>query len=237
MVQTFALPILHLATCGRVTPQRFWRIAMYCGWSEGVHSPGLEEVDYGEISDARDDIPKTIPWLKYSELRYLEELGDVEAIEDAIVHRGGYWMWMRPDRFPLDDVATQCAPSFVTHGVSKSNHTLSVLERLPLELLHIIAHRCSLTSLLSLASASRIIRFLLLGSETSRNSLAAAWITKNAPWFSPVTSGLEPRYEMNKVRDAWVYLQRCCASGSMRNRARIWKLAEQIEEVATRSGL
>jgi len=92
MVQTFALPILHLATCGRVTPQCFWRIAMHCGWSEGVNSPGLEEVDYGEISSARDDIPKTVPWLKYGELRDLEELGGVKAVEDAIVHRGGYWM-------------------------------------------------------------------------------------------------------------------------------------------------
>ncbi|EIW78987.1 hypothetical protein CONPUDRAFT_166830 [Coniophora puteana RWD-64-598 SS2] len=123
MVQTFALPILHLATCGRVTPQRFWRIAMYCGWSEGVHSPGMGEVDYGEVSNARDDTHKTIPWLKYRELRDLEELEMVkaieEAIEDAIVHRGGYWMWMRADRFPLVDASTQCAPAFVTQSVSK----------------------------------------------------------------------------------------------------------------------
>jgi len=140
-------------------------------------------------------------------------------------------------RFPLDDVATQYAPSFVTHRVSKSNHNLSILERLPLELLHIIALQCSLASLLSLASASRIIRFLLLDSETSRNSLAAAWITKNSLWFTPTTPSIEPCYEMKKVRDGWAYLQRCCASGSMRNRARIWKVAEQIEKLAARSGL
>lgn len=169
--------------------------------------------------------------------RTIERLGNVELIQDAITQRGGYWMWMVANRFPLDSLATQDTPSFITHGVSNNDHTLSMVERLPLELIYMIALESSLTSLLSLTSSSRVLRSMLLGSESSRNSLAAAWVVKNAPWYVPATSGLEAQYEMHKIRDPWAYLQRYFASSSMRNRARIWKVAEQIEETARQIGL
>ncbi|EIW78966.1 hypothetical protein CONPUDRAFT_166815 [Coniophora puteana RWD-64-598 SS2] len=156
--------------------------------------------------------------MKRAQMKTLERLGTVELIQDAITHRGGYWMWMVADRFPLDGLDIQDTPSFITYGVSNGVHTLSVGERFPLELIHMIALESSLIDLLSLASSSRVLRSMLLGSEASRNSLATAWIAKNALWYAPATSGPEPH-------------------GSMRNRARIWKVAEQIEEIERQNGI
>jgi len=241
MVQDFALPILHLATRGRVTPLRLWRLAMHQGHSDmtGAGYEGLDEIDYGEIDKEmreRSDITY-IPHMRCTEVKALERLGDVQAIKDAIAHCGGYWMWMRADRFPLDAVCEQSAPSFTSLDVSPSSSNTSAIAKLPLELLHIIARECSLASLLSLASTSRTMRSMLLGSEPNRNALTTAWILWSAPCFAPASSVVEPRYEMDKVQDAWAYLQRCRTSASMRNRARIWKIAEQIEAVAEQSGV
>ncbi|EIW80455.1 hypothetical protein CONPUDRAFT_137655 [Coniophora puteana RWD-64-598 SS2] len=241
MVQDFALPILHLATRGRVTPQRLWRLAMHQGHSDmtGAGWKGLDDIDYGENDKemrAQSDITY-IPHMRCKEVKALEGLGDVQMIKDAIVHRGGYWMWMRADRFPLDVVCDQSALSFTSLDVPLSSSNTPAIAKLPLELLHIIARECSLTSLLSLASTSRTTRSMLMGSEPNRNALATAWIMWSAPWFAPATSDTEPRYEMDKVQDAWAYLQRCRANASMRNRARIWKIAEQIEVVAEQSGV
>jgi len=238
MVQDFALPILHLATGGRVTPQRLWRLAMYQGHSD-LSGPdyGLDNVDYGEISDEREQFPLPIPNMKCRKVKELEKLGDVQKIKDAIAQWGGYWMWMRADRFPLDVVDKQSAPSFASPGVPSISPNASAIERLPLEIAHVIVLSGPLTSLLVLASASRTMRSILLGSEANCNTLATAWITRNAPWFAPATSDLEPHYEMHKARDAWAYLQGCCASPSMRNRARIWKVAERIENIAEQSDI
>jgi hypothetical protein len=42
---------------------------------------------------------------------------------------------------------------------------------------------------------------------------------------------------LEKGDDWWAYLQRCTASGSMRNRRRIWKVAKSIEAAAERAGV
>ncbi|EIW79002.1 hypothetical protein CONPUDRAFT_155687 [Coniophora puteana RWD-64-598 SS2] len=239
MVQDFALPILHLATRGRVTPQRLWRLAMHQGHSDlsGGGSSGLDDVDYGEINDEREQFPLPIPNMKCREVKELEKFGDVQKIKDGIAQRGGYWMWMRADRFPLGNIGEGSIPSFASPNVPPTSANASAVEKLPLELLHMIVLLGPLTSLLSLASTSRSMRSILFGSEDNCNTLAIAWITHNAPWFVPPTSDMESQDEMHKIQHAWTYLQRCCTSPSMRNRARIWKVAERIEDVAVQSGV
>jgi hypothetical protein len=64
---------------------------------------GLDGIDYGEISNWWDQYPEPIPKLPAEDLIALEKLDDVDLIRLAIIHRGGLWMWMRPDR---------CVPAF-----------------------------------------------------------------------------------------------------------------------------
>ncbi|EIW78960.1 hypothetical protein CONPUDRAFT_83337 [Coniophora puteana RWD-64-598 SS2] len=242
MVQTFSLPILHLATNGRVTPQRLWRLAMHQGWSEvnlsesdrGVY--GLVGVDYGALEHERKQYPSPLPWMIPAEAAALEELGDCEAIKEVMMHRGGLWMWMSPDRFPLEAAPEEMAPSHVSSVLSPPNANPATIEKLPFELLCAIVLEGPLSSLLSLASASRSLYALILGSESDKNAIASAWIIKNAPWYVPVDCSDEEntQSDLKRTSDTWTYLRRCQASASMRNRERIWRIAEQIEALAER---
>jgi hypothetical protein len=68
---------------------------------------------------------------------------------------------------------------------------------------------------------------------SDRNALARSWIVKNAPWYFP-NEGCSLGA---KDTVGWDYLKRCFESGSMRNRKRIWKVAEQIEQMADAIGI
>lgn len=119
IVASVALSTLFLATNGRVTPQRIWRMAMcqgrpfadlYCYGFNGI------KYYYAGIIDGRDDIPMKTPgfweciWISGrddSDLMELEELGDSEAIRQRIIWEGKYWVWMRPDRcVPLTSITS-----------------------------------------------------------------------------------------------------------------------------------
>jgi len=242
MVQTFSLPILHLATNGRVTPQRLWRLAMHQGWSEvtpsesGRGAYGLAGVDYGALEHERKQYPSPLPWMTPAEVAPLEELGDCKAIKEVMMHRGGLWMWMSPDRFPLETTPEEMTISLVSSGLSPPKDNLAPIEKLPFELLYAIVLEGPPSSLLSLASTSRSLYALILGSESDRNAIASAWIIKNAPWYIPVDCSDEetPRSDLRRTSDTWTYLRRCRESASMRNRERIWRIVEQIEELAER---
>jgi len=52
MVQTTSLRILSLATSGRMTPQRVWRLGMHQCFSVN-YCTGFNGIDYGEIDDYR----------------------------------------------------------------------------------------------------------------------------------------------------------------------------------------
>ncbi|EIW78992.1 hypothetical protein CONPUDRAFT_138240 [Coniophora puteana RWD-64-598 SS2] len=234
MVQTFALPILHLATHGRVTPARLWRLAVHQGHSDlSGDCSGLVDVDYGEISEQREQYPDPIPWMNAEAVISLEELGDVQAIKETIIHRGGFWMWMSPDSFPIELASCRDDPPLTLIEPPMAGTTLSAVESLPCELLCAITEQLPMTSLFSLSSTSRTLRAILLGSEAGRNAIARGWIMKSAPWYIPVATSrdYEPHFEMGQVCDPWAYMRRCLSSGSMRNRVRIWKAAEQIDKL------
>ena len=111
MVESESLSILSLATGGRMTPQRLWRMAMYEGWSfpyafvfaswavsNSTIFKGLDGIYYGEIRMWWGQYPEPIPQLAVEQLLALEELGDVDLVRQAIIHQGGLWRRMRPDR-------------------------------------------------------------------------------------------------------------------------------------------
>lgn len=99
MVQCAALSILALATCGRMRPQRLWRLAMVQNWGDGVGDviPGI---DYGTGMEQYlwDQDPLVVPNMTFEEIFDLETLGSVGLVKKYLIHEGGFWIWMRPDR-------------------------------------------------------------------------------------------------------------------------------------------
>jgi hypothetical protein len=93
MAQSTSLPILSLATGGAMTPYCLWTLIVHKRFSK---DPGLSSIDYGDM--VRQDDPPPIPMLTKQDVVALEELGDVDVIRRAIIHKGGFWVWMRPDR-------------------------------------------------------------------------------------------------------------------------------------------
>ena len=129
------------------------------------------------------------------------------------------------------------------------------MERLPHELLVIIGVQIPLHTFLSLASTSRTLRSKSIRDEADRDMIARAWIQRDAPWYMPLPlhPSLKQEWVNPKHREAtdsdydvpvdamavigWGYLRRCLESGSMRNRKRIWAVAEQIERRADELGV
>lgn len=98
MVLNFALEILRTATDGRMTPERFWRLAMANGRGTDV----IHDVDYEKEMETysvweEDTGPSVVPAMTIEEVVDIEKLGDVEIIKRTIVHQGHFWVWMRPD--------------------------------------------------------------------------------------------------------------------------------------------
>ncbi|KAH7924779.1 hypothetical protein BV22DRAFT_1112632 [Leucogyrophana mollusca] len=247
MVQSASLAIMPLATNGRLTPQRLWRLAMRQGLGFPTDSYGLYDVDYGEVDKEREQFPACIPGLSDEYVIALEALGDLDAIQRTIIHDGKFWIWMTPDRFPLEPTSHDIPLSLITLASAKA---ISKIELLPLELLTHLSVCTTLPALFALASASQTLRTRILGCD----AIARSWIQMNAPWYIPVPSSvheLDQTYTTkNKqarwdvwgesemaVNMNWAYLRRCLNSGSMRNRGRIWKVIQNIERVADQAGV
>jgi hypothetical protein len=80
-----------------MTPQRLWRLAMWQGFSEGTRDfPVLDGIDYGEVMEGIGQNIRPTPGI--DDLIGLEKLGDVQSIKMAVIHKGKFWIWMRPDR-------------------------------------------------------------------------------------------------------------------------------------------
>jgi len=190
---------------------------------------------FGEIADARDQFPEAIPGMTLEDVAELESLGDVELVKKTIIDKGMFWVWMRPDRFPLE--ATPSDHLFIPSIVDPPSaaQASSKIEELPLEVVSQIVVYLPLPSLLSLLSASRQLRFKFLGFESDRDALARTWIAANAPWYQ-VPKDSQPSGK-EAIVIGWIYLRRCFESGSMRNRRRIWHITLQVEKQADELGL
>lgn len=100
LVSNTSFAILSLATGGRMTLERIWRIMMHemlePGSSKIILECRLECPDC--VIFYPSDIPTTANVAKMNEL---ECLGDVELIQQAIMRESRLWAWMRPDRYGL----------------------------------------------------------------------------------------------------------------------------------------
>jgi hypothetical protein len=123
LVASAALKILSLATNGRMTAQRVWRMVMH---DEPQY--GFRGIDYyGDISDPRNsgELPNQAPgnnyyygiWEYYPEkpckiVGGLEELGDSEVIRQKLIWEGKYWVWMNPNWYapPIGSLTLQFIP-------------------------------------------------------------------------------------------------------------------------------
>ena len=94
MVQTFALDILALATRGRVTPLRLWKLAQ---WEQDGASY-LDDFNYGKIAELQQQTLDTFEWLTKQLLSELEDIGDVEIAKQRLLFDGLLWLWIAPDR-------------------------------------------------------------------------------------------------------------------------------------------
>ncbi|EIW74172.1 hypothetical protein CONPUDRAFT_78144 [Coniophora puteana RWD-64-598 SS2] len=58
------LPILHLATRGRILPLRLWTLAIHLGWSDlDIGGYGLPGVYYGEVDVHREQFSQPTPYM------------------------------------------------------------------------------------------------------------------------------------------------------------------------------
>ncbi|KZP32757.1 hypothetical protein FIBSPDRAFT_773942 [Athelia psychrophila] len=262
MVQTSALSILLHATFGRMSARRFWRLMMVTIRTTATPSeyviPGI---NYGALmheNDVWDQFPRGTICMESEEVANLEPLGDEEQVRQTILNQGHYWVWLSPDCFPLQpNSRIDSCPILIEAASSSlsSAHKLSSIEHVPQELLVFISSQLPLPTFLSLASASRHLRYKLLGTDSDRNAFARSWMTNHANWYVPLPlhPSLKGAWKKSDYREQedeeftppksdvaamdWDYLRRCLASGSMRNRKRIWNVAEQLEKKADELGI
>jgi hypothetical protein len=134
--------------------------------------------------------------------------------------------------FPHSDEPLDHDRSFIPVILhAPDSQSLSSIEQLPIELLIQITSYLPLTTLLYFTSTSYHLRFKLLGFSSDRDAVAHAWIHCSAPWYRPTSYNSLGTLKSTEVV-GWVYLRRCIESRSMRNRRRIWKIAEQLCKMA-----
>ncbi|KAH7925388.1 hypothetical protein BV22DRAFT_1011341 [Leucogyrophana mollusca] len=227
LVQTMVLSILHLATNGRMTPRRVWRLAMHQGFYDR-HRPGFAGIDYGEVMVNGVQYPLLFPgmaWMNSQEFRLLEELGNIEAMRQVLINEGDLWLWMSPDRFPTESsLFGAAATTFLEPSSHPRPSCLSKVASLPLEVtIHLLSF-ADIPSILSLASTSRLFHTSIFGCD----ALVRTWVCVNAPWYIPYSNDAADIAAMD-----WAYLRRCYISPSMRNRRRIWRIVGDIERLAS----
>ncbi|CAE6414486.1 unnamed protein product [Rhizoctonia solani] len=140
-VQTNMLAILAGATQGRVSPQRLWRLAMIKGHYKNHSHAVLPEVDYGPIYGCIE-YSHECPWLlgdvDHEELLGMVNIGTTEDIAEVLRKRG-YWMWMRPDRFPIEPTGTPQPAINITKEQLTESLSNGTISKLPLEIIQCIA--------------------------------------------------------------------------------------------------
>ncbi|KAL8283300.1 hypothetical protein RQP46_005710 [Phenoliferia psychrophenolica] len=151
--------------------------------------------------------------------------GGIEAIKDAIIHEGGWWMWMRPDRFPVKSTPQTVAnsPSHLDPPRSLASPSSPSFQSLPTDILISIATHLPLASLTSLSTTCHQIRSSLLVREG--RDVARSWLGGEGAYWLPVG--------WNEIPEDgwWNYVRRCVGSGSMRNRKRIWGVVGRLERL------
>ncbi|KAG8739881.1 hypothetical protein FRC10_005015 [Ceratobasidium sp. 414] len=231
-VLTVMIPILDAASGGRVTPHRLWRLALPRGHFNG-NRYAIKGVNYGIVEKYWGLNPWPFGELSVDDIRALEDKGTPEEIADIIRARG-FWMWMRPDRFPIDVTNSphaQPSPITLTTPRADSDPLTSIL-KLPPELTLSICVELALYNIIALAAVNKTLYTQLLGSLDARDALARAYMRSSARWCLPHGEA-ELKWWNDRNGDdtlGWEYMKRCYTeSHSMRNRRRIWRAVGSIE--------
>ncbi|CAE6460973.1 unnamed protein product [Rhizoctonia solani] len=132
-VQTNMLAILAGATQGRVSVQRLWRLAMIKGYYDPHNYSVLPGVDYGPISNYLEQFPWVLGDMTQEELPSLGSIGSAKRIAELLRKRG-FWMWMRPDRFPVDLLATPQQTTNITEESISERLSYRGISKLPPEI-------------------------------------------------------------------------------------------------------
>ncbi|KAG9119158.1 hypothetical protein FRC07_005975, partial [Ceratobasidium sp. 392] len=183
-VITSMLPILDAATGGRVTPYRLWRLALSRGRFRDNRYHAIKGVDYGPVEKCWWYDPPLFGELEKDDIIGLEDRDTPEDIAD-LLRAAGYWMWMRPDRFPLtatqDSTRASHLPATLTAlAPADSDSTLGLISRLPIELLLSICLELPLSDVVAVAAANKTLYVQLLGSLEARDALGKAYICSHA---------------------------------------------------------
>ncbi|KAG9119159.1 hypothetical protein FRC07_005976 [Ceratobasidium sp. 392] len=173
-VLTAMLSILDAATNGRVSPRRFWNFALSRGHFEKHNYRVLPGVKYGPIENYWDERPWLFGDLSYTDVAALEMKETAEDIVEVLRTRG-YWMWMRPDRFPVEP-SYSSQPTTLNDLVPPSElASPASIFKLPPELLYSLSLHSSISDMVSLAISNKVFYFRLLGTCSARNTLAKNW--------------------------------------------------------------
>ncbi|KAH7914542.1 hypothetical protein BJ138DRAFT_364508 [Hygrophoropsis aurantiaca] len=164
VVQSATLPILRLATGNRMTPIRVWRLAMHQGFY-GRHDRGFSGINYGEIMLRDLQYPLLFPGLSPSaNYHEIELLGNVDSVQQFLMEVGKAWVWMSPDRFPINSSHNNSSASTLLDNIllTKESRTEKLMSH-PLELLIHLLSFVSLPAILSFASTSRHLYVHIVG--------------------------------------------------------------------------
>lgn len=135
-------------------------------------------------------------------------------------------------RFPIGSFGSQPSSNLTITPPEKPGLN-GAISKLPPEILQSIALHLPLRDIVRLAILGKELYCCLLGTPGARDFLAKAYMRTQARWCLPFGE-MELKWWNERNGDStlgWDYLRQCWSeSHSMRNRRRIWRAAESIEQ-------
>lgn len=246
-VNASALRIVSLAApC--LTPARLWALKML-DQGPGEQRP-ISDVEYGPVWAGgmyvtlrqMEDDDKVDQWmLQFMRSGVVRE----EDRTEMMMGMGRQWVFVRPDRFPVTQAFAYRSqlPNVAAHL------ELSALDLgLPSLPVDILLHIASFLSLSCLLKFSSLTRSMLSALGPFLDSLTHSLLIRDSPWLLPPDDGGPEKIWWDshcqvfmggqETPFPWIgYARACWESPSMKNRRRLWGIAEQLEVLAERRGL
>lgn len=261
-VNATALRILSLAAPA-LTPQRLWTMQMKSYSVRGMPGVDYGPISHGgaflQLHRVDDDC-RLDEWVADFLLKSVEPTEHDKHL--LMMDAGNMWVFVRPDDFPVVHAFAlmrasslpllACAypvpPPSATDDSTILTYQPPTLEALPLDVLLLITSHLSLPSMVKLCSASHTLLNVLF---PFLDSLARRCMAQSEPWYLPPhgkeRTSFHEQYKIARGPDTrdddiaafpWFWYARACrCSPSMRNRKRIWGIAEQLQGVARKMGI
>ncbi|EMD31412.1 hypothetical protein CERSUDRAFT_119793 [Gelatoporia subvermispora B] len=186
---------------------------------------------------------------------------------EMMMGAGNMWVFVRPDLFPVAEAIAQNGRSAQMRQIEhhtrrpvdvRPDARRFTFEGLPLDVLLLICSELTFAEILATSACShRLFRTL----SPNIDSVAYARLSRHERWYLPPEEDTGPwahdrHWFEQRSAAAWAaqetlagrdvgerrfpwfeYAKACRRSPSMRNRARIWHVAKQLEQLACRYGL